>query len=102
MEGLIPMVYKSLKQNKTRSRYERLSPGAAQAEDLYVRGEDDNGRFARNRYSMPESGGVSGGARHRRYNSDKLRGFGSEHDRYRAKQLVRFRSNRMLSCLTGA
>ncbi|EYU36640.1 hypothetical protein ABFS82_14G286500 [Erythranthe guttata] len=104
MEGLIPIVYKSLKKNKIRRKYECLSYGAAATqtyniEDFYT--NDD--------IIMPETGGApaSRGPHHRRYNSvhvDYLKGYSSEHDHaYKAKQLVRFRSHRMLSsCLTGA
>ncbi|KAM6562961.1 hypothetical protein CsatB_022959 [Cannabis sativa] len=31
MEGLLPMVYKSMKKNKTRRQYEHLSSGSAQS-----------------------------------------------------------------------
>lgn len=111
MEGLIPVVYKSLKKNKTKRQYECLSSGAAQAyniEDFYMKDDHDHhDYFSRKQYLMPDAGTAPGlhGAHHRRYNSvqvDHLRSFASEDDAYKPKQLVRFRSHRMFLCLTGA
>ncbi|KAK8685011.1 hypothetical protein V6N13_041022 [Hibiscus sabdariffa] len=45
MEGLIPLVYRTLKKAKTRRQYECLSAGAAQAyniADFYVRTPGSN------------------------------------------------------------
>ncbi|KAI3459881.1 hypothetical protein Pfo_016544 [Paulownia fortunei] len=113
MEGLLPMVYKSLKKNKTRRQYECLSSGAAQTyniEDFYTKdgdGDDGHDYLSRKQYLMPEADSVLGlrGAHHSRYNSvnvDHLRSFAPEDDAYKPKQLVRFRSHRMFTCLTGA
>lgn len=100
MEGLIPIVYKSLKKKKIQRRYECLSSGAAQpynVGDFYAVDFDDHDR--RKQELMTESG--VGGAFHRRCNSvqgDRT----SMDDAYKPKQLVRFRSHRMLSCLSAA
>lgn len=108
MEGLIPMVYRSLKKSKTRRRYECLSTGAAQAyniADFYI--EPDHDQFSRKQYGTPEPQKVpvSQGPHHRRYNSmhvDHTHGFGSAEDAADSRQLVRFRSHRLFSCVTGA
>ncbi|GFY81261.1 hypothetical protein Acr_01g0010700 [Actinidia rufa] len=102
MEGLLPMVYKTLKKNKTRRKYECLSSGAAQAyniSDFYAQG-----------YMNPEpqkNGTINGGFHvestnghhHRRHKSFSV----PEDDvMVKPKQLVRFRSHRLFSCVTGA
>lgn len=102
------MVYRSLKKSKTRRKYECLSSGTAASTtydiaDFYVK--DDLHHHAHEysgRISTPASD-VSGlrGAHHRRYNSvvvDDRHGGGGD----KPKQLVRFRSHKMLSCITGA
>ncbi|GKV06175.1 hypothetical protein SLEP1_g18093 [Rubroshorea leprosula] len=111
MEGLIPMVYKAIKRNRTHRRYQCLSTGAAQSyniADFYMDGQshvhltsstEKAGSF------QPESD-----SHHRRYKSmgDFSVGFPSmDHSRTDAspkasKQLVRFGSHRMFSCVTGA
>ncbi|GFP87152.1 hypothetical protein PHJA_000858900 [Phtheirospermum japonicum] len=101
MEGLIPMVYKSLKKNKKRQTYECFSSGAAQTYDFYD-------YFNREQQHVMAADSVPGlrGAHHRRYNSvdmGRQRSFASEDgDVYKPKQLARFRSQRMFSCATGA
>ncbi|KAK4421925.1 hypothetical protein Salat_2143200 [Sesamum alatum] len=112
MEGLIPMVYKSIKKTRTRRQYECLSSGATQTyniEDFCAKGDDDDRYgFSRNEYLMTSEGGrLPGfrGAHHRRYNSvhvDRVGSFASEDGAYKPKQLVRFRSQRLFSCVTGA
>ncbi|KAL9162740.1 hypothetical protein ABFS82_07G112800 [Erythranthe guttata] len=106
MEGLIPMMYKSLKKSKTRRNYECLSTGAAQAyniSDFYVR-EGDHYVIA----GPDKVSGLGGTPHHRRYNSVQVagggaaRGFEEEEEAAKSKQLVRFRSHRMFSCVTGA
>ncbi|EYU34243.1 hypothetical protein ABFS82_07G111400 [Erythranthe guttata] len=106
MEGLIPMMYKSLKKSKTRRNYECLSTGAAQAyniSDFYVR-EGDHYVIA----GPDKVPGLGGPPHHRRYNSVHVagggaaRGFEEEEEAAKSKQLVRFRSHRMFSCVTGA
>ncbi|KAI3470274.1 hypothetical protein Pfo_026937 [Paulownia fortunei] len=114
MEGLIPMVYKSLKKNKTRRKYECLSSGAAShtynIADFYIKDDHHDYFSKKQEYVIPGPDKVSGlrGAHHRRYNSVHVigrgRGFALEEEAAAAKpkQLVRFRSHRMLSCITGA
>ncbi|KAL7145705.1 hypothetical protein ABFS83_07G105300 [Erythranthe nasuta] len=108
MEGLIPMVYKSLKKSKTRRNYECLSTGAAQAyniSDFYVK-DGDNYVIA----GPDKVSGLGGPPHHRRYNSVHVAGGGGaargfeeeEEEATKSKQLVRFRSHRMFSCVTGA
>lgn len=110
MEGLIPLIYKSLKKNKTRRRYECLSSGSAQTyniEDFYTKDDNDAGCLSRDKYLVPDGDGVPGlhGTRHRRYNSihvDHVSSFARKEDEYMPKQLVRFRSHKLLSCVTGS
>lgn len=91
MEGLIPVVLRSLKRNKIRRRYECLSSGAAKpytSKEFDFDGDDGEDDLS--------------GARYRRSCSvrvDGVRGFAAMDDAYKPK-LVRFRSHRMLSCLS--
>lgn len=119
MEGLLPMVYKSLKKNNTRRKYESLSSGTAalaqpyNISDFYVK-DDHHDHFRRRDYVTPDTDKVSGlrGAHHhhhhhRRYDSVHVTGgaagdFALEAADAKPKQLVRFRSHRMFSCVTGA
>ena len=115
MEGLIPVVYRAIKGSKTRRQYECLSSGAAQTyniADFYITSQNHV-----NIESPSEKiAGVHGdnGNVHRRYKSvgDFSGQFYSAEDRVNAaasaaspplppKKIVRFRSNRMLSCVTG-
>ncbi|KAL2242355.1 uncharacterized protein LOC105159015 [Sesamum indicum] len=105
MEGLIPMVYKSIKKTTTRRRYECLSAGATQTQDFCTNDDDDDQySFSKNKYFMTEGGRVpgSGGAHHRRWYSVDVRSFGPEDGACKPKQLVRFRSQRLFSCVSGA
>lgn len=117
MEGLIPMVYRAIKRTRTRSRYECLSSGAAQTyniTDFYV---SNYGTPEPHLYPAGDCNSVGGrtvgrfGYGHRRYNSVGDLSFSRndhEFDRrigpkqQQQKQLVRFRSHRMFSCITGA
>ncbi|PIN05111.1 hypothetical protein CDL12_22349 [Handroanthus impetiginosus] len=106
MEGLIPMVYRSLKKKKTRRQYQCLSSGAALTYDIQDEDEDHSHHHYYFGRKHREADRV-GGAHHRRYNSDHVMSafsLASEDDihAYKPKQLVRFRSHRMFSCLTGA
>ncbi|KAL3642155.1 hypothetical protein CASFOL_012970 [Castilleja foliolosa] len=113
MDGLIPMVYKSLKRSKTRRHYQSLSPSSAASithtyniSDFYTKNETHLRREFDDQYVNKES--TLSGAHHRRYNSAHVvdgRGFDLEKVDYAAakpKQLVRFRSHRLFSCVTGA
>ncbi|KAK9287591.1 hypothetical protein L1049_016026 [Liquidambar formosana] len=108
MEGLIPLVYRKVRRKKTRRQYECLSSGTAQSfnvEDFYI--NDESPVYMRP--STEKIGGLhaerNGG--HRRHKSvgnysgsaeDMVKGASPP----RPKQMVRFRSHRMLSCITGA
>lgn len=101
MEGLIPQVFRALKKNKTRRKYECLSSGnTAQnygtAADLYTSKTD---------YAQQHA---AAGHHHRRRNSHAGAFFSQKSVKDAAspssspKQLVRFRSHRMFTCVTGA
>ncbi|XP_041989741.1 uncharacterized protein LOC121741113 [Salvia splendens] len=115
MEGLIPLVYKSLKKSQTRRKYECLSSGAAaqpyNIADFYM--TDDNldreyiGRRGSATPGPHDTQSGHSGAHHRRCSSVVIeggRGFASDGRAHPPpkKQIVRFRSHRMLSCITGA
>ncbi|KAL0368729.1 UNVERIFIED_CONTAM: hypothetical protein Scaly_1091800 [Sesamum calycinum] len=114
MEGLIPMVYKSIKKTRARRRYECLSAGATQTYNIeefctndHHDADDAQYRVSKNKYFMPEGGKVPGfrGAHHRRCNSvgvGRAGSFASDDGARKPKQLVRFRSQRLFSCVTGA
>lgn len=117
MEGLIPMVYRAIKKHKVRSHYECLSSGAAQTyniSDFHLTGSQTQ---ARHLYLTPPPPHATTDATpreirggHRR--SHSMAGdfsFGRRYElddqderRPRKQQLVRFRSTRVLSCLTGS
>lgn len=88
MEGLIPLVCKTFKRNKTLRKYESLSSGANNIlEDLYANSKD---------YDY----GVENYPEYRRTQS--LRALEKRVSTPKDKQLVRFTSYRMFSCVTGA
>ncbi|GER27923.1 hypothetical protein STAS_03658 [Striga asiatica] len=101
MDGLIPMVLKSIKKRKTRSKYQCLSAPPIthtyNIEDFYM---------SQNVGQGPDR--ISGfrGAHYRRYNSAHVGGRSGEDDKSAAdskpKKLVRFRSHRLFSCVGGA
>ncbi|KAE9602725.1 hypothetical protein Lalb_Chr12g0202631 [Lupinus albus] len=106
MEGLLPMVYKAIKKNKIRRKYECLSSSGASksyntnmTEMIYIQTQD---RSYQN-YSTQNVANdhAQKSISYRRYNSvrDFSNGFSSSpHD---SKQLMRFRSHRMFSCING-
>ncbi|CAA0839326.1 Unknown protein [Striga hermonthica] len=97
------MVLKSIKKKKTRSKYQCLSAPPIthtySIEDFYM---------SQNVGQGPNS--ISGfrGAHYRRYSSAHVAGHGGEDDHQFAadsnkpKKLVRFRSHRLFSCVSGA
>ena len=118
MEGLIPLVYKTLKKNKIRRQYECLSSGAAQSYN--IADFSVNGQSHSHVYVKPNStGGKNIGALnniaerngHRRhmsmgdfsmvYSSADSMKTGASPTAAKPK-LMRFRSHRMFSCVTGA
>ncbi|KAI4368274.1 hypothetical protein MLD38_016849 [Melastoma candidum] len=119
MEGLIPMVFKAIRRSKERSHYEYLSSSTARTYDIsdfYLPGGQAQPRSHFHptpppRNGMVDQGPFAGrGARHvRSYSSAAELSYGKRFDPEdergmprKQQQLVRFRSTRMLSCLTGA
>lgn len=88
MEGLIPLVCKTFKRNKTLRKYESLSSETNVINNI----EDFYPEYANRIENYPE---------YRRTQSVRA----SEKSVYytqKDKQLVRFTSHRMFSCVTGA
>ncbi|XP_027156550.1 uncharacterized protein LOC113766565 [Coffea eugenioides] len=141
MEGLIPMVYRSIKKSTSRRHYEHLGSGTSTAPaaqsyniaDFYANGDDQDYVMMKGRYAaadhhhhhekkVDDDGGfgiiyeekVKGHQdfRHRRYKSFSVdyRGgsftpenrTGTGAGAAQSKKLVRFRSHRFFSCVTGA
>ncbi|XP_065864283.1 uncharacterized protein [Euphorbia lathyris] len=107
MEGLIPMVYKAIKKNKIRRQYECLSSGSGSAlpfnpAGFYISDIPGNSiainnaakKFHRRSYSSVEGFSV----KDRRW-TDTVTAAGVSPPR--TKQLKRFGSHRMFSCVTG-
>ncbi|KDP29545.1 hypothetical protein JCGZ_19258 [Jatropha curcas] len=98
MEGLIPLVYKALKKSRTRGQYECLSSGSALAyineAEIFLKPSSENQRGNSNNAGRKKL--------HRRYSSveDLSMSVASPYSPPQ-KQLVRFRSHRMFSCVTG-
>ncbi|OAY51344.1 hypothetical protein MANES_05G207200v8 [Manihot esculenta] len=95
MEGLIPLVYKAMKSNKSRRQYECLSSAAPlgyNPSDFYINEAEI--------FPKPgEKGNNEGLKLQRRFSSvGDLSAIGSSPPR---QQLVRFGSHRMFSCVTG-
>ncbi|XP_073049717.1 uncharacterized protein [Primulina eburnea] len=119
MDGFLPMVYKSFKKNKVRRRYECLSSGTVDSYNIadFYHSEDAYRPHQHDQHDVisqrePVKASPSRGAHHRRYSSvhvDHAKSSGSasrfeDLDRGcdKPKQLVRFRSQRMFSCINGA
>ncbi|XP_017976357.1 PREDICTED: uncharacterized protein LOC18597397 [Theobroma cacao] len=112
MEGLIPLVYRTLKKNKTRRQYQCLSSGAAQTYNIADFDVDGQSPV----YMKPSTAEKSCGLKtqrngHRRHVSmgDFSMGYSSADGMKTgasptppAPKLKRFRSHRMFSCVTGA
>ncbi|OAY59164.1 uncharacterized protein LOC110627958 [Manihot esculenta] len=105
MEGLIPLVYKALKKNKTRRQYECLSSGAAlgyNPADFYINDAELN--LIKTSSVSTENGNNAERKFHRRFYSveDLSATAAAVAPSPPRKQLVRFRSHRrMFSCVTG-
>ncbi|XP_050238542.1 uncharacterized protein LOC126688023 [Mercurialis annua] len=97
MEGLLPLVYKAIKKNKTRRNYECLSSGVALS-DLYINDHEDI-------YLTNSSSNNMDRKVHRRsYSSvefSKDYRSGTSGDSPPTKKIVRFGSQRMFSCVRG-
>ncbi|KAL6961692.1 hypothetical protein U1Q18_031520 [Sarracenia purpurea var. burkii] len=119
MEGLIPLVYRTLKKTKIRRQYKCLSTGAAQSyniTDFYA--AEGYGSYSQHATPLPENTGAIGGVHAESTNGLHHRSNGHHHRRHKSissgaefstpesmvksKQIVRFHSNRFLSCVTGA
>ncbi|XP_022866541.1 uncharacterized protein LOC111386309 [Olea europaea var. sylvestris] len=114
MEGLIPMVFKSIKKNGVRRQYKSLSSVATDKTqyniaDFYT---NDNGYYSKQyeyggwrepeRISGFHADGSTGRHHRRRYSVGVDYSAASElEDSVESKQLVRYRSLRMFSCVTG-
>ncbi|KAJ0092608.1 hypothetical protein Patl1_27053 [Pistacia atlantica] len=106
MEGLIPMVFKALKKNRVRSQYECLS--SKTPAQSYNIADFYNSVYHNEHSSNYEK--VEESSHHRRHKSvgDFYSNGGGIHggdgnggSPRVAKQLVRFGSHRMFSCVTG-
>ncbi|XP_061376131.1 uncharacterized protein LOC133318167 [Gastrolobium bilobum] len=113
MEGLLPLVYKAIKKNKTRRQYECLSSGTALSYNISMAEiyPQTQGYALQNEtpiptQKVPHHHHDAEKVGHRRYKSvgDFGNGFQSPEifDSTSSKQLVRIRSQRMFSCITGA
>ncbi|XP_059633208.1 uncharacterized protein LOC132275985 [Cornus florida] len=103
MEGLIPIIFRTIKRTKTRRSYECLSSGTAQSyniADFYDTGTHGHMYVAPPPEKMASFHAEGNGGTHRRHKS-LGDGLSPEH-MVKSKQMVRFRSHRMFSCVTGA
>ncbi|CAA0813511.1 Unknown protein [Striga hermonthica] len=101
MEGLIPMAYKSLKKNQERRSYECISSEPAQTyktEDFYTKDVDEE----YDHHLKPKTDSTTGSHRSSRKFVGRLGSFSEEDEVFKPKQLVRFKSHKMFSCLNGA
>ncbi|OIT31636.1 PREDICTED: uncharacterized protein LOC109208443 [Nicotiana attenuata] len=112
MEGLIPLVYKTIKRSRTRRRYECLSFGAA--DNYNIENFYPNGFVNSKQYEVTPSDKVAAGGglqaqnnRHRRTQSFHVEYTGGVSPEIgstpaKDKELVRFKGHRrMFSCVTG-
>lgn len=144
MEGLLPLVYKSIKKSTTRRHYEYLGSGTAAAAaqsyniaDFYANGDQVSMTPMKGQYAAPAAAAAQ---HHHHHHHHEMKvsdhGFGNindeenfkgrqefHHRRYKSfsvdyggsftpdtnrtgtapsKKLVRFRSHRFFSCVTGA
>ncbi|XP_020224238.1 uncharacterized protein LOC109806277 [Cajanus cajan] len=103
MEGLLPLVFKAIKKNRTRRHYECLSSGISMAEiSMYPQTHDPTPHAHNHKvphHNEPHKVG------HRRYKSVEDFGSGFQSPQMKtavdSPKLVRFRSQRMFSCITG-
>ncbi|GER38653.1 cysteine-rich venom protein LIO1 [Striga asiatica] len=101
MEGLIPMAYKSLKKNQERRSYECISSEAAQTykiEDFYTKEEVDEEYH----HFKPKTDNKTGSHGSSREFVGRFGSFSGEDEVFKPKQLVRFKSHKIFSCLNGA
>lgn len=115
MEGLIPIVYKTIKKTRSRRHYEYLGSVAASAQSYNIadfNASDDHNMMMMNRQYADHEKNIDDGfnnaenikGHYRRYNSfhvDYQGGFPPENSMAMSKKLVRFRSHRFFSCVAG-
>ncbi|EOA28560.1 hypothetical protein CARUB_v10024778mg [Capsella rubella] len=99
MDGLIPMAYKAMKKNLTRRRYERLSSSTKTRESYeFVSDMEMNvDGHHRRRWSMGDFSSLSSWETKRNGGVAPEKGFTPP----REGQLVRFKSHRLFSCISG-
>ncbi|XP_004503031.1 uncharacterized protein [Cicer arietinum] len=101
MEGLLPLVYKAIKKNRTRRQYECLSSGTASYNismaEIYSQNQitSENNNIGHRRYKSVGAGShFANGFQFSQTTNGSVSPSSS-------KQLVRFRSHRIFSCITG-
>ncbi|CAH8265885.1 unnamed protein product [Arabidopsis lyrata] len=100
MDGLIPMALKAVKKNLARRRYERLSSSATTRESYdFVSDIEMNvdGRHHRRGWSVGDFSSLSSRETKRNGGVAPEKGFTPP----REGQLVRFKSHRLFSCISG-
>ncbi|XP_057456307.1 uncharacterized protein LOC130747384 [Lotus japonicus] len=108
MEGLLPLVYRAIKKNRTRSQYECLSSSEAalsyniSMSEIYPQTREHVHQI------QTHEDKINAHRRHKSVGDFYDNGFHSSHQirndaagSTSPKQLVRFRSQRLFSCLTG-
>ncbi|KAF8101264.1 hypothetical protein N665_0208s0050 [Sinapis alba] len=104
MDGLIPMAFRAVKKNLTRRRYECLSSSSANttrdhhSHDSNIEMNVDGGHHHRRRWSMGDFSSLS------RRETKRIGGGATEKSCSpppREGQLVRYKSHRLFSCISG-
>ncbi|ESQ39029.1 hypothetical protein EUTSA_v10001750mg [Eutrema salsugineum] len=92
MDGLIPMAFKAVKKNLTRRRYECLSSSASTRESYEINVDGHH----RRRWSIGDFSSISS-------RETKRAGVAPEkgYSPPREGQLVRYKSHRLFSCISG-
>jgi len=108
MEGLLPLVYKAIKENRTRRQYEVISLGGSyniSMAEIYPQTQQPV-----HHNQIPASDNYNIGHRRHKFVGDNLGNGFQFHDQTStgsispdsSKKLVRFSSHRMFSCIKGA
>lgn len=97
MDGLIPMVYRAVKKNLTRRRYERLSSSSRTTRESYDMEMNVDGQHRR-RWCIGDNSSLSSRETKRRAVGAMEKGCSPPHEGH---QLVRFKNHRLFSCITG-
>ncbi|KAG2332156.1 hypothetical protein Bca4012_018268 [Brassica carinata] len=96
MDGLIPMVYRAVKKNLTRRRYQRLSSTNTTRESYDIEMNVDG--HHRRRWCMGDNSSLSRRETKRSGGGATEKGGSPPPEGH---QLVRFKSHRLFSCITG-